>query len=228
MSPARASAEPLVRRVEAVTHGRYLLRPAIDGGAAPLIVGFHGFAESAAASLAALLRLPGIERWHVAAVEALHPFYTRRGEIVASWMTSQDREQAIADNIAYVRRAIAAARGELEGAAPLVLAGFSQGTAMAYRAAGGAADDCEAVLALAGDVPADLEELPRPSRFRVLVGRGLGDEWYDEAKMNADLERLERLGHEVETCVFDGGHEWHADYRAAAGRWLAELAKKAA
>ena len=47
-------------------------------------------------------------------------------------MTRQDREAAIADNIDYVDRVVAATRTAAE---PLVFAGFSQGVAMAFRAA---------------------------------------------------------------------------------------------
>jgi len=40
-------------------------------------------------------------------VQGLHRFYRSRSEIVvASWMTKQDRELAIGDNIDYVRRAV--------------------------------------------------------------------------------------------------------------------------
>ena len=39
-------------------------------------------------------------------MQALHPFYTKTERIVASWMTRQDRELAIADNIRYVQAVI--------------------------------------------------------------------------------------------------------------------------
>ena len=69
-----------------------------------LLIGFHGYAETAEVHLDALLKIRGIEKWTIASVQALHPFYTARTQqIVASWMTKLDREQAITDNIAYVR-----------------------------------------------------------------------------------------------------------------------------
>jgi predicted esterase len=57
----------------------------------------------------------------------------RTDEVVASWMTRQDRETAISDNVAYVDAAVASVPREPQS--PVVYAGFSQGTAMAFRAA---------------------------------------------------------------------------------------------
>jgi len=68
-------------------------------------------------------------------VQALHRFYSRGHEkVVASWMTRQDREQAIADNLGYVNRVINALLADAPEV-PVIFVGFSQGVAMAYRAA---------------------------------------------------------------------------------------------
>lgn len=198
--------------IAAAVHGRYLVRRA----AAPrgFLIGFHGYGENAERHLAELLRIPGIDAWDVAAVQALHPFYVNRtGEVVASWMTKQDRELAIADNRAYVRSVVEA----LAPAGLIVLAGFSQGVAMAYRAADELAPRVAAVIALGGDVPPELTALKLP---RVLVGRGTREEWYTDEKFEKDLNFLRGAGAAVETCVYEGGHEWTEEFRAAAGRFL--------
>jgi hypothetical protein len=72
-------------------------------------------------------------------IQGLYRFYERRTErVVAGWMTRQDRELAIADNITYVSRVL---KHVLDGRAVdvMVFAGFSQGVAMAFRAAVSAA-----------------------------------------------------------------------------------------
>jgi predicted esterase len=208
--------------VEAAVHGRYLVRAA-SGDAEGLLVGFHGYAENASRLFEAILEIPAINRWNVVSVQALHPFYnSRSGEVVASWMTKLDRELAIADNVAYVRRVVADVRKRLASSGPTAFLGYSQGTAMAYRAAAAVEPPCDAVIALAGDVPAEIA--PQDGHLRrVLIGRGRGDTWYDKAKMEKDLARLEALGAEVETCVFDGGHEWTPDFRRACRDFLARL-----
>src|SRR2546423_9979280 len=92
--------------IPARTHGRYLVE---EGPPERLLVGFHGYGENADVSLAEMLQIPGAGQWTVVAVQALHRFYRGRGSgiIAASWMTSQDRERAIVDNIEYVRSVVA-------------------------------------------------------------------------------------------------------------------------
>ena len=106
-------------------HGRYLVRRASDTEAAGLLVGFHGYAEDAAIHLEALSAIPDIDSWLIVSVQALHPFYTRDQTVVANWMTRQDREHAIIDNVDYVGRVLEAVQAEYGVRRPLVFAGFT-------------------------------------------------------------------------------------------------------
>ena len=196
--------------IAATVHGRFIVR---DGPPERLLIGFHGYAENAEVHLDALSKIRGIDRWTVAAVQALHPFYGRNENVVASWMTRLDRELAIADNIGYVRSVIE----WFQEPRTIVFAGFSQGTAMAYRAAsnfGRAAG----LIALSGDVPPDVADNVPP----VLIGRGTRDDWYTEEKLKKDLSFLRTIT-KVTTCVFDGGHEWSEEFRVAAAHFLEGL-----
>ena len=211
-----------VHLIEARVHGRYLLRPAV-GQPAGVLVGFHGYGESAAPHLEALLGISGIERWTVAAIQGLHPFYTRAGEVVASWMTKQDREAAIADNVAYVGAAVSEILDAAGEGLPLVYSGFSQGVAMAYRAAAGAGHASAGLIALAGDVPPEVGEGDLADFPRVLIGRGASDSWYSEEKLTADVQLLRGKGVQVEFERFDGGHEWMPVFHQRCGDLLTEL-----
>lgn len=203
-----------IRSIATTVHGRYLVR---QGPPESLLIGFHGYAENAEIHMAELGQIPGIERWTAVAVQALHPFYMNRtGKIVASWMTSQDRERSIEDNRAYARAVI----GQLPAPRQLVFLGFSQGVPMAYRAAAGSV--AAGLIALGGDVPPELIE-SRPSLPPILIGRGTREEWYTEEKLQKDLSFLSTLT-TVTTCLYDGGHEWTAEFRAAAGEFLARRA----
>ncbi|HKR66760.1 MAG TPA: phospholipase [Thermoanaerobaculia bacterium] len=200
------------RTIETTTHGRYLYE---DRGAERLLVGFHGYAEVAEWHLAELEKIPGIERWSIAAVQALHPFYTRAGIIVANWLTSQDRELAIADNIAYVQRVLAA----LPRPRTLVFLGFSQGASMAARAAA-YATRADALILLGGDIPPEIKEDASVNLPPTLLVRGEKDEWYTQEKLNKDLSYL---GNRARSLVFAGGHEWTDASRAAVGEVLGAL-----
>jgi predicted esterase len=212
-------------QIPTTVHGHCVIE-APDGGAGPcpLIVGFHGYAETAEDHIDALRRLPGIDGWHRCAVQALHPFYrVKTGEVVASWMTRFNRELAIADNVRYVAEAVARARRELATREPLVYVGYSQGAAMAYRAAAGAGHRCQGLLALGGDVPPELAEADLSGLPRVLIGRGSDDPWYSEEKLASDVGLLESKGVAVDVCRFPGGHEWSDAFYRAAGVFLAAL-----
>lgn len=187
----------------------------------PLLMGFHGYGENARLHLEQLQRIPGTAQWLVSAVQALHPFYnSKSGEVAASWMTKFDRELAIEDNVRYIHSVVAQILNEHGRIGCLVYAGFSQGVAMAYRAAAFAGQPCHGLLLLAGDVP---PEVKRDSSVRlppILVGRGCRDEWYTQEKMDSDIEFLHSRSGHVQTLVFEGGHEWTEDFFLEAGRFL--------
>lgn len=213
----------VARQVAATIHGRYLLETPAEVEGAPLLVGFHGYGENAERHLEELRRIPGASRCVLCAVQALHPFYNRSGEVIACWMTRLDREQAILDNVRYVASVVADVKRELPVSERLVYLGFSQGAAMAYRAAAGAGHDCHGLIVLGGDVPPELEEQDL-SRFPpVLLGRGSSEEWYDAAKMEHDVELLRAKRVDVRPVIFQGGHEWTDEFRAAAGELLREV-----
>jgi predicted esterase len=208
------------RTIAAQTHGRYLVAPpagAPDG----LLVGFHGYAEGAEAQMERMRRIPGSERWAVVSVQGLHRFYQRRtNEVIASWMTRQDRELAIADNLAYVAAVIETLAVEFPQASRLVLAGFSQGVAMMFRAACHSSRRVSGVIAVGGDVPPELVPSALARVSAALVCHGVRDEWYTQEKFSADVSRLRSAGVDVESVEFDGGHEWSDAVVAAAAAFL--------
>lgn len=204
----------IVKHVETPVRGRYLLEP---GPADWLLVGFHGYGETADAHLQELLRIPGIDRWTVIAVQALHPFYTRSRDVVASWMTRLDREFAIEDNVGYVRRVL----DEVSTPRHLVFAGFSQGAAMAFRAAA-YRPAASGLIVHGGDVPPDVRENDSVHLPPTLFGRGAEDEAFTEEQFNNDLSYL-RTRARVVSYVHSGGHEWTDEFRAAAGEFLTTI-----
>jgi predicted esterase len=205
------------------THGRYLVTPAEDAPA-PFLVGFHGYGESAELQLGRLRAIPGSDHWTLVAVQGLHRYYLRRSQdVVASWMTRQDRELAIADNLAYVAAVVEAEWPVRRGSGALVFAGFSQGVAMAFRAAAASDRPVAGVVSVGGDVPPELDRAALGRLKRVLVCRGLHDEWYTSQKFEEDQARLREARVNLTALEFDGGHEWSGDVLQAASALLREL-----
>lgn len=209
-----------IRTIATGTHGRYL--EDIPEHSRATLVGFHGYQENAAIHFEVLRQIAGGRSIGLVSVQGLHRFYTKSTDVVASWMTKEDREQAIADNVAYVAKVLEAVADESAMTRPLIYVGFSQGVAMAYRAAVLAPRPSDGVIALAGDLPPDVVPLAA-SLPRVLIGRGTGDKWYSGDLSAKDLAALKAAGVLATEHVFDGGHEWAPDFVARASQFVDEL-----
>ena len=212
--------DPEVLSIPVTTHGRVLVRRAQAQPSRGILAGFHGYMENAAIQLARLEQIAGAGAWALVSVQALHRFYRGRSQdVVASWMTRQDRDVAIADNIEYVNAAVA--RADEDGRSPIVYMGFSQGVAMAFRGAVHASRAAAGVIAVGGDVPPELLADPPAAFPRVFLARGATDEWYTAAKLADDVAVLRHRGAEVEAFTYQGGHEWTEAVADAAAAWLA-------
>jgi predicted esterase len=211
------------------THGRYLAEAPSGVRPAGLIVGCHGYGEPAEAQLERLRGIAGASVWLLVSVQGLHRFYRgRTDEVVASWMTRQDRELAISDNVAYVNAVVDRVVAEAGQVLPLIFAGFSQGVAMAYRAGCASQRPVAGIVAVGGDIP---PELTREALARVpvaIVARGKADDWYSASKSAADGKRLRDAGVDVHPVEFDGGHEWHPDVSREAGVLLERVRRRRA
>jgi predicted esterase len=211
-----------VRTIATSFHGRYVVRACRAGVARGLLVGFHGYGQNAAGFVGDLEPIPGAEAWHVVSIQALNRFYTKSGEVVANWMTKEDRDVAIADNVAYTSAVIAAVEREFTPVAT-VYAGFSQGVAMAFRAAARGGRPCRGVIALGGDIPPELRADGALRLPAVLLGRGTRDEWYTAEKLATDEAWLRATNTMCRIVAFDGGHEWTDVFRQAAGEFLLDV-----
>jgi predicted esterase len=204
-----------------VTHGRVLVRAA-RGTAAGVLVGFHGYGENAETQMERLEGIPGGSSWTLVSVQGLHRFY--RGpqqEVVASWMTRQDREAAIADNIEYVDAALDSV--PYDTSTRMIYAGFSQGVAMAFRAAVRGRHPAAGIIAVGGDIPPELLQDAQAAFPPVLLARGTRDELLSADRFRADLDALAARQGRVRAHEYDGAHEWNASVAEAAAEFLLSL-----
>lgn len=208
------------------THARVLVQPSGSGTPSGTLVVFHGYGQSAEEAMADALLMPGIDAWRVVAPQGLHRFYARDQRVVASWMTRQDRDEAIADNVTYVDRVLDEVCAADPPDLPLVFVGFSQGASMAYRAAALGRRAAAGLVALAGDIPPELKAPDRVPAARwppTLIGGGTGDTWFTPEKAELDASWLGAMGASVQMCRFEGGHEWTPQFRDAFSLWISRL-----
>ena len=208
-----------VHSVPTMSHGRVLVRPAHAAAARGVLVGFHGYMENASIQMKRLEAIPGTAAWTLVAIQALHRFYRGRSEdVVASWMTRQDGEDAIADNLAYVASALDLVPHDER--TRIVHAGFSQGVAMAFRAAVRGRDRASGVIAVGGEVPPELLADTSVEFPPVLLLRATRDDWYTSAKHDADVAALSARGLPFHSVVYDGAHEWTGAVGEAIGAFI--------
>ncbi len=205
----------LIRVPESETHGPLRNRP--------MLVGFHGYGEAAETQLSRLETIPGSDAWVLVSIQGLHRFYTRGGQVVSSWMTSQDRDLLIDDNLRYVRSVVTEAVHLTGEPQAMVFVGFSQGVAMAWRAALLGGRRVDGLVTLGGDVPPEFAVRPLVECPPVLVGRGEDDTRYPAEKYRADLEMLASRFVPAEPCEVPGGHEWTQAFADEVGRFLARI-----
>jgi predicted esterase len=210
--------------IAARTHGRVLVRRPASTPPWPALIGFHGYGMNAGQMIELLEQIPGAAAWLLVSVQGLHRFYARdQRTVVASWMTSEDREAAIADNVRYVADVVDA----VKHAWPfdrVVYAGFSQGVAMAFRAAVRGGHRCDGVLALGGDIPPELLADSSIAWPPVVLGRGNDDAQYSSSTFLSDASLLEKARALAARATFSGGHEWSRAFCETAGKFLEGVA----
>lgn len=209
-------------------HGRYLIRvPETSAHGpvrnAPMAVGFHGYAESAEVQLARMEAVPELAGWTLVSIQGLHVFYGRSRDVVASWMTSQQRDAAIDDNLRYVRSVVTEAIHQNGEPRALVYIGYSQGVAMAWRAAVLGARRIDGLAVFGGDVPPELGVRPLTQCPPVLIGRGREDAVYTSAQFRADLDMLAGRFVAVEPYETGGGHAWSEQVSREVGAFVTRL-----
>jgi len=205
------------------TTGRILVEDPAGSVSRGLLVGCHGYGQNATDMLEELRRIPGAGEWTLVSVQALNRFYTRNDQsVVANWMTREDREHAIADNIEYLTRVLQNLTEDTETGGNrrrIVFLGFSQGASMAARAAVRCTKPAAGLIMLGGDIPPDVREDSSLRWPQVLIGAGRDDKWYG-ARIDSDVQFLESRGVRHEVVRFAGGHEFTEEFRNAAGDWL--------
>ena len=220
----RQSNEGFWGSVEVPIRGHFLLQEPESGLGRRLILGFHGYAEDAPTQFRRLQSIPKSQDDWLVSVQALHPFYRRStGEVVASWMTRFQREVAIEENRDYIDRVLHRVREKISEEVPLVLTGFSQGAAMAYRACLSERHQPTALIILGGDLPPDLAERSDLELPPILLGRGKEDRFYPAEQFQRDIDSLAKKGTEVTACEFDGGHEWNEVFSTEVGAFLEKV-----
>lgn len=148
----------------------------------------------------------------VVAPEALNRYYlftepgmrSKDAKVGATWMTREDRENEIADQVDYLD---AVWRETAAGASRVTVLGFSQGVATAARWVAMGKSRVDRFVAWAGQIPPEID----PSAFSKLSGgitmvAGSTDEYATWIAEGNHDSRMVAAGVTPKVVTFDGGH----------------------
>lgn len=148
----------------------------------------------------------------IVAPEALSRFYTNPDftRVGASWMTREDREHEIQDQIAYLDALLAHVRGLCTKARSLGALGFSQGVSTLSRWTIHGTTAPDVVVIWGGSMPPELEAGRLASRWkssRIHLVHGEEDGVVKEDVLSRNEAALRSAGLAFTTHRFPGGHE---------------------
>jgi len=174
----------------------------------------HGYGQLANKFLTFFEPFASEEHFFIAP-EALNKFYWKGfgGKPVASWMTSEDRENEIADYLNYLDQLYAELLPKHMHAKKVVL-GFSQGTATGTRWV--AADNAEIqhMVMWSGPLAQDIDWDNAQNKFKatnsyLVIGKQ--DEFISASDVEKQKQYLDQLGFDYTFFEFDGAHELHKE-----------------
>lgn len=198
---------------------RYLVQGDLAARPAALWFACHGYGQLAERFLRRFAPLDD-GRTVVVAPEALSRFYLEpieRGlpaaerRVGATWMTREDREADIADNVRYLDLLHAHVLAPLPEPPGTVHAlGFSQGAATVVRWAALGAARIDRVTLWAGTIPPELDLARARERLagaRLTLVMGTRDRFAGESELAAQEARLRAAEIPFRTVRYDGGHD---------------------
>jgi predicted esterase len=155
----------------------------------------------------------------IVAPEALSRFYLdpiterrqhRKPRVGATWMTREDREAEIADQITYLDLVATEVRQHLTGASPrLVVFGFSQGTATVCRWLAASELRADHLVLWAGGIPPELGLAAWAAHLRgaaITLVVGDADTMVSPEAVAHEAERLSSAGVACHAHRFAGDH----------------------
>lgn len=147
----------------------------------------------------------------IAAPEGLSRYYTNEEHtrVGATWMTREDREHEIADQITYLDRLAEALRNHCPVGIPLRVLGFSQGVATGCRWLCLGTSRAERLVLWGGNMPPELSQATLAERFRstdVHLVHGEKDPLVPLESLAASEARLRAANVPRSTHRFDGAH----------------------
>lgn len=173
-----------------------------------LLIVLHGYGQLAEFFIRKFNGVP--KDYLIVAPEGMHRFYINgtSGRVGASWMTKEDRESDIVDNLNWLTQLFIELTKQ-KSFEKTILLGFSQGGATAARWYYSNKVHFDQLILWASVFPPDLEKPENQSNSSNFFVIGTEDEYYDAEAQKNEIEFYEKIG--FNTLQFDGKHDIEND-----------------
>lgn len=173
-----------------------------------LLIVLHGYGQLASYFINKFSDIDG--SWYIVAPEGLHRFYKEgyAGRVGASWMTKEDRQKDIEDNMEWLKQLVTHLTTE-NNYREIVILGFSQGASTATRFFYSGQQKIDRLIIWASVFPADIEvnelfqknELNKKNSFVI----GTKDEFFTDEQRLETISFFDKLNYK--TVTFEGSHQ---------------------
>ncbi len=148
----------------------------------------------------------------IVAPEGLGRFYLDEGHtrVGATWMTREDREHEIADQLTYLDRLAEELVSQHGSTVPLNVLGFSQGVSTACRWTALGNTHVDRLVLWGGSMPPDIGTATLATRFSTVhvdLVQGDNDTIVPDTVLAQSEAKLRPAGVEYSIHRYDGGHE---------------------
>jgi predicted esterase len=193
--------------VQTTKTARYFTLGKLDEHTQEVWIVLHGYAQLAK-DFIALFDVLNNGKNFIIAPEALNRFYAKGfgGSPTASWMTSEDRQNEIADYIHYLDTVFASLKLH-QTKAKIIVLGFSQGVATASRWIHATQHRADYFIVYSGEIARELLEpiSPKIKSLPITYITGTKDKLISKEKQENVYTLMNTL--QAKIITFDGGHE---------------------
>ena len=176
----------------------------------------HGYGQSASDFIQNFSDLAD-DNTLVAAPEGLHRFYLKstRGKVGASWMTKEEREDDIRNNIQYLNQTLGQLVEKTTPDIHIIVVGFSQGAPTAFRWAAQLDQNISMLISWGSDIPADVLSDPigldKINRSNTHLVVGSQDQYITEERLYNHLHDLDNAECAYDLISYNGDHSIHTE-----------------
>lgn len=206
--------DPAAHTLVVPRHARYYYQGPPAAQLQELWLVCHGYGQLAGYFINKFAALPNAHRG-VVAPEALSRFYLEgtSGRVGASWMTKAERLDEIADQHTYLSALLQAVAPAAQRPANfrLVVLGFSQGVATAWRWVDEAAAPAQRLIVWAGMLPETAQNLATMPGLRIDAVMGQADPYIGPQAQAQFRQRVANMGLRINLYTYPGAHTVEAE-----------------